>query len=512
MKLSIGIYKKSLAFWIVVGLIFGATALLLRRNSQQISASSELPQEVTLPGAFSGTVVIARSGAVTFQGKPVKGTLKTHKDFDEFQLKIFDEPGVSFGQARVDVVLPFSVSEPSIKITPYLIHSFDSQVGVQKIAPSTIEFTATNIAPEAVFTVNVQFGKGLIAYPWLTRIAQFFSTISFGSWIVLSLVLPVPTLLYVLYLLYRQSRVSIAPSAAAVISSPPQDLPPAVVGVLKHGSVSARDIGATLVDLARRGFIDIFWRESGFSFGKRRDFHFYSLAEMNISPTIRRAKTQGLRGYEEVLLSKILPPEGYRSTDDDIVVRVGHRLFSPKMAEVFTQIYSIATAHGFFVKNPAAVHRTIRRRGIALFVAGVIGFAVSGILGPDPKFFLIFWVGMIAASLLIIDLSNLVPLRTPHGTKVLGDWLAFERYLTDRKEISYSEITAGVFERYLPYAIALGVEGAWTYRFRRHPFAPPPWFGTTTNNISLEQFDRELFPLLGWLAQSLVAAKEPTVE
>lgn len=511
MKLSFGLYTKSLLMWLAVFAVVGGSFLVIRGRGAKTTAF-DFPARASAPGIFEGTVVLDRSGKATFQGKDVTSSLKPRRDFDELQLKVLDESGIGFGTATVMVLLPFSVDEPSLKTNAFLIHSFDSSVSVTKQPPSTITFTAANVSSEAVLTIRLEFKKGLLNLPLAKRIANFFINAPLGFWIVASLILPIITLLYMLYLLASQASGSKRFSPGRSSSRPSQDLPPAVVGLLKRGSVSARDIAATLVDLATRGWIDIFYREGHFTFGKRKPFHFYTLEEVTTLPDQGASKTKGLRRYEEVLLSKILPPEGYRATDQDIVVRVGHRLFSPKMADVFMEVYHHATALGFFMKDPALVHRTIRRRGITLFAIGLAGFFVSALALPEPKFLLIFWIGMVGASLLIVELGNLVSFRTAEGQRALDNWLAFEHYLADSSPIAYREITAGVFGQYLPYAIALGVEGAWIARFRRHPFAPPSWFGSTTTNLTLEQFDRELFPILSWVASSLVAAKEPTVE
>lgn len=511
MKLSFGLYSKAAIFWLAVIALAAGGFFVLSNRGQRITAFDS-SDEISEPGVFEGTAAISKDGRASFQGRDVSQALKSRPQFDEFQLKVFDEPGTSFSLAKIDVELPFPVDEPSLKPTAFLIHSFDPTVTVAKKPPTTVTFLARNVSADAILTIRLEFKRGLVSYPLPKRVTNFLVNAPLGFWIASALVLPGLTLGYLLWLLATQLGQMRMTRPTKPVRVMPQDLPPAVVGVLKRGSISARDVAATLVDLARRGYIDIFWRDGHFSFAKRKDFHFYRLDEVVALPQRGPAKTKGLRRYEEVLLSKILPPEGYRATEQDIVVRVGHRLFSPKMAEVFMAIYQLATDAGFFISNPGLVHRRIRRQGITLFIIGLIGFAISALAIPEPKFLLIFWIGMIAASLLVVELGNLVPLRTAKGQQALNDWLGFELHLKDPSLVSYTEINTGVFEQYLPYAIALGVEGAWIWRFRQHPFTAPKWFASTTANMTLEQFDRELFPILSWVASSLVAAKEPTVE
>ncbi len=62
---------------------------------------------------------------------------------------------------------------------------------------------------------------------------------------------------------------------------------------------------------------------------------------------------------------------------------------------------------------------------------------------------------------------------TPEGEKLLGEIEGFRAYLSgsggnDTKLVDVSEVTVDMFERFLPHAIALGVERAWAERFERN--------------------------------------------
>ncbi|MBI3261101.1 hypothetical protein HYZ64_01870, partial [Candidatus Berkelbacteria bacterium] len=87
MKLSFGLYTKSLLMWLAVfALIAGGFFLVRGRGST--TKAFDFPAQATLPGTFEGTVVLDRSGRATFQGKDVRNSLKSRRDVDEFQLKI----------------------------------------------------------------------------------------------------------------------------------------------------------------------------------------------------------------------------------------------------------------------------------------------------------------------------------------------------------------------------------------------------------------------------------------
>ena len=137
---------------------------------------------------------------------------------------------------------------------------------------------------------------------------------------------------------------------------------------------------------------------------------------------------------------------------------------------------------------------------------------LGAILGADPKFGLIFWVGGMASAAVMVKLSPYMPARTEEGNQELREWLEFREYLTDKRPASGVEASQGKFEEFLPYAIVLGAEVDWAKRFMREPFSKPDWYDSAERTVTLNTFAGQLFPLIGYVAENLARSHEPTVE
>ena len=71
-----------------------------------------------------------------------------------------------------------------------------------------------------------------------------------------------------------------------------------------------------------------------------------------------------------------------------------------------------------------------------------------------------------------------MPARTIAGTRALEKTLGFEEFLGRVESERYRRMITGpeMFERYLPYAMALGVEKKWAGAFADILKEPPEWY------------------------------------
>jgi len=151
--------------------------------------------------------------------------------------------------------------------------------------------------------------------------------------------------------------------------------------------------------------------------------------------------------------------------------------------------------------------------------AGVIAFAVGG--GPSP-----FVIGLIIATgLVIVGFAILMKRPTGIGRKIMDEAAGFRDYLeiAEKDEMNLRnppEKTPELFERYLPFALAMGVEQRWAERFaavfaglRGPGGAPyhPSWYNGTlfdgTGNIS--NFARTTAALTSGLSTAISSSVTP---
>lgn len=308
-------------------------------------------------------------------------------------------------------------------------------------------------------------------------------------------------LLTVWYTRGRDPRIGQVPPE---LDSPPSDLPPALVGTVVDEHADAQDVVATVLDLAARGVIAI--REvplagaagqASMAAGVGRDFELQLLQE--------RASLDGdLRPFERRVLDSFFTRGA--------TVRISElggwfQRAVPGLQEVLHQ--EVVDAR-LFVGDPDRVRQRYRRVGTLVVVAGVVlGFAACSAV---PDFAFVAWwpgLGVIVLGVLLTAVAGRMPQWTAAGALEAARWRAYARYLSraapqaltlpgggaaplprranGRVEGSdTSEPSAGVeisplergevFQRALPYAVALGIERTWVEKFSRAGTPVPRWF------------------------------------
>lgn len=494
---EIGFDKRK--FFFIFGLVIvGFSVYLLWTQF----GSSEAAIDYTDMSSFSVQqrtmkIELASDGTVLIEGVKKNKALKFYQNYDEFRLLVYDSPGEYIGSFRATLKLPSNPSNADIRPIIYAVHGVGSS---QTYMPdqNTIVYAIDDISPQATLTLVADLPKGMITPNLTQNIIYNLSNLPVQIWLYIAIGLPGIAFIMMFFMVIRRRSDQIFVSKGE-LGSPPDALSPALAGVLVDGVVGAREIAATLIDLARRGYIVIINKGGGnFTFGAKKagDFNIMS----------------GLTDYERVLLNKIFLPQSLKSTLSDVEMRIGRHIFSRKIAQFYLDVYNQATTYGYFVKNPAKVHLGWKYTGVTLFFLSFFGFIMSAIWGIEPKYNLIFWVGGMIAAVVIIRMSPFMPARSRKGSQELSQWLAFREYLIDRRPVAGVESMQGKFEEYLPYALVLGGEVEWAKRFAREPFIKPEWYDSRDRVITLENFAQELFPLIGYVANNLARSHEPTVE
>lgn len=441
---------------------------------------------------------VSSNGKISLEGKDYSNSLKVFRDYYEIRLLVLDKPGVFISNFKVNLNLPQDVTKEQIEQTVLAVHGIGSYKAYLA-SPRVLAFTANNVSSEASYTIVAQFPKTVLKAPFFKQLDYIFSQVSTKVYIGFAIVLPLITLIIMIFMIVRRRQDQIFYLSDKIINRPPSNISPAIIGVLADGQVGPREIAATLIDLANRGYIYITCHKKGnYSFGKRKSLNLEQLPE--------------LAEYERILLSKIFEPNKYKSTGEDVDMRIGRHVFSRKIAQVYLNIYNETTRVGYFVKNPAGVHLRWRFAGIFLFFLGLMGFLYTAFFAPDPKFTLFLWVGEFITSAVIIWLSGLMPIRSVTGTSTLRQWLQFRQYLKMNRLASGTSGLMDEYRQMLPYAIVFGVETEWTRRFMKETFIKPDWFDTEDMVVTLDVFASTLFPIIAYVGGSLDKSHEPTVE
>lgn len=493
-----GFYKKQFVFFVAL-FVFGSIGFFAFKNADfKADTFDEFSAEdSSLYAPLKYHIDVNKNGEFTVEGKKLKDVLKAEEDFDLFHWEVVDNNDSYINRVDVYFNLPESIKAADLKTTIRVLGIVE-EYKTEILDEKTILFSIDSVGQNASVAIEVQFPKGLFEYSIWQKSYNFLVTQGVNWWILASGILMVISIIILLLLLVRRRSINQLPTPKYELDHPPSDLSPAVVSVLKTGKVSARDITATLVDLAQRGFITIYSKGSSFTFAKSN-----KLGSFN---------PIGLQKYEQILLSKIFT-DSYKSTKEDIQIRIGRHIFSRKIAEVYFLVYEVVMSYGFFEENPNAIHRRYRLGGILIFFFSTLGLVATMFFEMGPEYSLFSWFALMVAAMVIVKLSSkIMPKRTSLGNETLKEWLAYDNFLMSQKQIPFKMELTEIFSKNLPYAIALGKEVEWTERFLEYPFYLPEWFSSTETMTTLDEFANGLFPLVGYVGFSLDEVHEPTVD
>ncbi len=492
---SVKFNKRHLLFYVVLFLFVAALTFVIKNSTNLFASNLELAEESAYTGESGYTVDITvdHYGQAKVDDKTKPGLIKPLTSFDEFKYKVFNKPGTFVDQ--LTILVHFENELPAdTKLQSFAVHGIDSATEEQ-VDGNTIRYSATGIGPEAEYTVAAQLPPGSIAWPTWKKLGGIISGMPVWFWIGLAIILPLAALAMIIAMFRSRikSFVKGEPSAESQTNQLPEKLSPAMVGILVHGRVSSREIAATLVDLAQRGYITLFDKGEGqFAFAKRRPW-------------------QGLQSFELTLLSQMFDNPSYKASNGDIEVAVGAELFSKKVTKVYLSMYDEITKIGYFEHNPAAVHSRYRFTGLVLFFVGLLAMITTLLFNLEPAFIIFFFAGLMMMALVIIFAADSVPLRTKAGEEARLRWLTFQNYLAAPEQLGYIEGAQDFYERYLPYAITLKVETNWVHRFQNFPFKIPDWYGSTSESPTIETFANSLYDIVGSVGQLFSSSKEPTI-
>lgn len=485
--------RRHFVFWLII-ILFAVGLTIFIQYGRFIFADEPVIDDSVYESGVTATlqVDVTADGRVMVDGEPASiKVFQPYAAFDELKYKVLDKPQ-TFIDALIVRVSFETPLPPNTVFRSFAIHGVDF-TSEEQIDAQTIEYQASGIGPEATYTIVAQLPKGVIEWPaWRDAMATL-NSLPLSFWLAFSFLMPFITLIVLIVMFWPAIRGLVGAKAHEVLPAPPQALPPAVVGILVNGRVSAREIAATLLDLAQRGYLTIFNKDDAhFTFAKRRAW-------------------TGLQTFELILLTQLFQVKGYKASAQDIELSVGETLFSPGIAKAYLAMYDAAVAAGYFKRNPAEIHRRYRLIGLLLFFIGLAAFTFIMFFDLQPSYLLFIFAGMMTMALVIIVAADEVPLLTSTGELTRRDWLAFRNYLRSKELIGYTEGAQAYYERFLPYAVVLQSEVEWVNRFSRHPFQLPSWYDATTRVLAIEDFARGLYGIVGNIAELFSSAKEPSV-
>lgn len=348
-------------------------------------------------------------------------------------------------KASARISLPFSISAEDYRLDAYTGPFGSTEQSAYKavLDGQTVEFSSSRaLGPYEGLSVVVAWPKGLVTEPDLQQKIRWFASDNGGA-----IVLLLGLLLQLGWYLRSWHKVGKDPEKGVIIPlfSPPQGLSPAAVRYVLDMSFGRYSFTAAVISLAVKGYVRI--EEEG------KDF---TLFRQKNAQEGTRVSQQKLTAGETAVLKALLP--GARSSIR--MEQENHADFSAAQ-QALNQALKKEYQGRLFHLNSIYLAPPV----LIAIVAGLIALAFAG----SP----LIWLVYAALSLLMVGLfSWLLRAPTPAGRQIMDQIEGFRMYLDtaeqDRLDRMQSpRLTPEVFESFLPYAYALGVQNRWCQRFER---------------------------------------------
>lgn len=315
----------------------------------------------------------------------------------------------------------------------------------------------------------------------------------------------------------RWHRVGRDPGALPVVVQyePPDGMTPAELGTLVDNSADLKDITSTLIDLSVRGWIGIEEVEEKHVFGlfSSNEWVFHR----------RRESVEGLQEHEREFLAALFSGASDGPAWEDLRARrargeeISFEDYGNVGVEVRTQpyirmselknrfyrsipgikdaIFDRLVQRGYYLKRPDKVKGIWAALGIVVMVLSGIGAGFLGDVGSPLFSTAPLAAGGIAAGVIILGFGLAMAARTVKGARAREAALGFREFLEKVESDRYRRMITSpeLFERYLPHAMAFGVEARWARAFEDLYREPPNWYsGSHYHSFSTSNFTSQM--------------------
>jgi uncharacterized membrane protein YgcG len=262
---------------------------------------------------------------------------------------------------------------------------------------------------------------------------------------------------------------------------PPPGLRAGEVGTLVDETAHPRDVVATIVDLAVRGHLTIEEVKTAFD---ETDYLFKLtkpwLGDPDVAP------------FEVIVLAQVFGARGAASNVRLLSeVRKDSRATFPPIRD---QLYRDLVEKRHFFASPHSVRRFWSVVG-ALFLVVPALLAYASLRGSLDWLALPHSFSMLlafaACGLIVLAFARVMPRKTLRGAQARLHILGFQEFLERVEKDRLNRLPSDVLHKWLPHAIALGVEEAWISRFEGVTVEKPTWY-ESDRPFTLSGYSRQI--------------------
>lgn len=481
--------------------------------------------------------VFLRSGVYTYTIRyRVDRELGFFKDFDELYWNVTGN-GWTFAIDRAEAYIELPAGAKILKSAAYTGYQGDRghDFTVSSDDNLIVFKTTRALAPRQGLTVAVSWPKGVVQEPSSQERMGFFFKDNVAT--AIGLIWLAVLLGFYLWVWYRVGR---DPAGGTIIPlfSPPAGFSPAGVRFVSRMGYDDKAFAAAVVDMAVKGGVLIeedggdytLVRKEGAMGAMSRDEQLVTAQLFSESESVKletenhtriKAAIDALKKNLKNELEKIyfVTNSGYLAPGIVItllgvalVVVTSRDKFAAGFGSLWLTIWTVAC---YFLAVAVYKKWQAARGGVVKWL-GALGttlFALPFFIGEIAGAYLLTTAVSIPAALTLAAMGfvnalfyHLLKAPTLSGRKVMDQIEGFKLYLSvaekDRLNLlNPPEKTPALFEKYLPYALALNVENAWSEQFAEvlakagtetQPYSPVWYSGSSWDNFHTSRFSDSL--------------------
>lgn len=329
------------------------------------------------------------------------------------------------------------------------------RAGVKVSANTVLVETTDPLSMREGLTADVYITKGVLAQP---------SKLTQAIWFLRSnviVLLPLWAFIVMFVFWWTKGRDPKPDISVAPMYEPPKGMTAAEVGTLVDDVVHPRDITSTLVDLAVKSFIKIEEKESKTLVFSHRDYIFHRLKPQN--------EWAALEPHERVMLNHM-----FAGGVTDVHLSDLKNQFYVAIPTMKDNILGELKGKGMYSVDPESAHAYVLA-GVLFTVAPFILVQVFGAASLFDSPGLLVGAGIIAM-LIIFLFARIMTAKSLKGVRTKVEILGFQEFINRVDADRLKRMPPDTFEKFLPYAMALGIENRWAKAFQGVVQNPPTWY------------------------------------
>ncbi len=467
-------------------------SLFLKIESVTDENEHSLKYEVSREGAYKkikiyvpGAIDTSKTVLITYSSP---NAIRYFDDHDELYWNVTgnDWP-VPIDHASALVSLPESAAG-SLRAQAFTgAYGSTSREASSDVQGSRVEFETTNPLPmRGGLTVDVFIPKGILRQPSaLTRLLWFIRSNP-------AVFLPFWTFAVMFTLWYYKGRDPDPGRSVAPQYEPPKDMTPAEAGTLIDDSLDPRDITSTVIDLAVRGYIKIEQVETPGILFHGKDYVLHLLKP--------NTQWSDLAPFERVMLENI-----FWGGENTRLSSLRNRFYTA-IPVIQQDIFASLKRKGMYWLDPQSA--------AGYSVLGAILSATPFVIGQATRVFSLFdspvvLIAMgILAAIIVFLFARQMTCKSLLGAQTRIAILGFQEFMNRVDRDRIQRLPPDTFEKFLPYAMALGVENHWAQAFAGIVKQPPSWYVGPTYNGMFNPvfFSNDMHSMAQTAHQAFVAA------